>query len=271
MNSAVDDARACHNCGVSLVGRFCARCGQEDRPLDPALADVAGELVHELSSLDSRVLRSVRRLFFSPGFLTTEHFAGRRVAWVSPVRLYLIFSVAYFAITAFTGATPLDIGFRLTDRGGAAAAQTVESNGVSAEAELQRAGNEALATWVPRAMFVLVPLFAGLVGLVRGDAGRNYPHHVIFSCHVFAAFFGVQALARVIGWVAGGTVEAVVVAISMMYAFGYLVLSLRAVYGGTTGRALAHAMFVLVFFWLATILVAAAIIVPFLWDAFQSS
>jgi hypothetical protein len=35
MTSGPDGPQACHNCGVLLQGRFCADCGQEDRPLDP--------------------------------------------------------------------------------------------------------------------------------------------------------------------------------------------------------------------------------------------
>ena len=93
-----------------------ADCGQEDRPLDPSVGEVVREVAQEVTDLDGRIVRSVRRLFLSPGFLTLEHFAGRRVAWVSPVRLYLIFSVCYFAIVAVTGEPPLEVNLGFTSR-----------------------------------------------------------------------------------------------------------------------------------------------------------
>jgi hypothetical protein len=77
MSIAVDSPTVCHNCGAVLRGRFCADCGQQNRPLDPTLGEVVGEVAREISDLDGRIARSVRHLFFSPGFLTTEHFRGR--------------------------------------------------------------------------------------------------------------------------------------------------------------------------------------------------
>jgi hypothetical protein len=51
---------------------------------------------------------------------------------------------------------------------------------------------------------------------------------------------------------------------SLLYGFIYMVFALRAVYGGTIARALAHTVVVLTFHWLATIVVTAAIVVPVL-------
>jgi hypothetical protein len=263
-----DASRECTNCHAPLHGRFCARCGQEDRPPDPTMSELAAEVVQEISDLDGRILRSVRRLFLSPGFLTKEHLAGRRVTWVSPIRLYLIFSVAYFAITSFTGTPPLNLNFQLTD----ASAEAAQTPDLSIEEETQRAANEALAAWIPRAMFILVPVFAWLLSMVRRRAGRNYPHHLIFACHVFAAFFGAQAIAVAAGWAVGHPVAGSALgAAAFIYGFVYLVLAIRSVYGGTVVRALVHAMIVLAVYWVATIVMAGAIVGPLIWAKFQAS
>jgi Protein of unknown function (DUF3667) len=262
MSTTLVASTTCRNCSALLHGRFCSMCGQEDHPLDPTIGEVIGEAAREISTLDSRILRSVRRLFVSPGFLTTEHFEGRRVAWVSPVRLYLIFSVCYFAIVSFTGAPPLDVNLRFTGNNDEETRRVIQQLGFSTAEEVQRAINQALTTWIPRAMFLLVPVFAWLVSRVRRGSGRNYPHHVIFACHVFAVLFGAQSIAAAAGYLAGNTTIAFSLGVgSLLYAFIYMVLALRAVYGGTIGRALAHTVVVLAFHWLATIVVAAAIIV----------
>jgi hypothetical protein len=259
------NAASCHNCGAPLYGRFCATCGQEDRPLDPGVREVVDEVARELTSLDSRVLASIRRLFLSPGFLTTEYTAGRRARWVSPVRLYLIFSVAYFGLAALADRTPISFNLRATGGTPDDARQAAQALGFATEEDLQRAVGEALRAWTPRAMFVLVPLFAWFVSGVRRRAQRNYPQHLIFSLHVFAAFFGVQALATGAGHLAGSPwVSAVLSAGTVLYYVAYAAIALRAVYGGTFGRALGAAVIVLVLYWLATIVTAAAIVVPVL-------
>ena len=223
-----------------------------------------GEVAREISDLDGRILRSVRRLFLSPGFLTTEHFEGRRVPWVSPVRLYLIFSVCYFAITSFTGAAPLDVNLRFTGED-QETRQAIQKMGFSTPEEMDRAIKQALTAWIPRAMFVLVPLFAWLVSLVRRRSGRKYPHHVIFACHVFAVWFAAQSMAAGAAYLAGNAAVAFSLGVgSVLYAVIYMVLALRAVYGGTVAQALAQTLVVLAFYWLATIVVAAAIVVPVL-------
>ena len=51
---------------------------------------------------------------------------------------------------------------------------------------------------------------------------------------------------------------------SLLYAFIYMVRAIRAVYGGTLARALPHTVVVLALYWLETIVVAAAIVVPVL-------
>jgi hypothetical protein len=268
MSTTVVESTACRNCGALLQGRFCAICGQEDRPLDPSIRDVLGEVAREISTLDGRILRSVRRLFLSPGFLTTEHFEGRRVAWVSPIRLYLIFSVCYFAISSFTGASPLNVNLRDTGDNDEETRQAIQKLGFSTEGEMQRVINQTLTTWIPRAMFLLVPVFAWLVSRVRRRSGRKYPHHVIFACHVFAASFGAQAVAVAAGYLAGSRMIAFSLgAGTLLYAFIYMVLALRAVYGGTLPRALAHTVVVLALYWVAATVVTVAIILPVLfWD-----
>lgn len=263
MSIAVGSTPLCHNCRAPLHGRFCAQCGQEARPLDPSLRDVLGELAREVTDLDGRVPQSVRRLFLSPGFLTREYFEGRRAAWVSPVRLYLIFSVCYFAVAAFVGSSPLDVNLQVTGDGEANRQRAIEALGFSTPEDMQRAVNRALNAWIPRAMFVLVPVFAWLVRIARRKAGHKYPHHLIFALHLFAAFFGVQTIVVAGAWLIPSRVgDAALGICSLAYFVTYMVLALRTVYGGTAGRAVAHTLMILAGYWLATMIVVAGIVVP---------
>src|SRR3954469_6736409 len=86
----------CANCGVALDGPYCARCGQKVAPLNPSFGAFVHDLIHEVAHVDGKVIQSARLLVTKPGFLTSEHFLGRRARYVSPIRLYLLFSVLYF-------------------------------------------------------------------------------------------------------------------------------------------------------------------------------
>src|SRR5690242_8397814 len=100
MSSAVIDQSECLNCGTELHGDFCAACGQKATHANPTFHDLLHEFTHELLHIDGRLWTSLRLLFTRPGFLTREYVAGRRAPYVPPLRLYLICSVAYFALAA---------------------------------------------------------------------------------------------------------------------------------------------------------------------------
>lgn len=153
----------CPNCGVELRGRYCFECGQKVGPLNPSAHDFLHELAHEFLHFDGKIVRSVRLLLTRPGFLTREQFEGRRQRYVSPIRLYLVFSVAYFAIAVFAPSA----GVRVTFAPGPNDSAEEIQRAMERLPEAQKAASEALSHWVPRVLFVLVPFFALLVAQIR--------------------------------------------------------------------------------------------------------
>jgi hypothetical protein len=110
--------------------------------------------------------------------------------------------------------------------------------GFANEQELQAAANEAVVSWVPRVMFLLVPLFAGMIALVTRGSGHNYPQHLYFALHVHAAWFlalTVGALGRLLPWVGVQTAIGAAAALYLAVSFG---MALRRAYGLSFGRAL---------------------------------
>jgi hypothetical protein len=229
--------RACHDCGTVLTGRWCSACGQEDQPLDVTLRDVLGDAFEALTNLEGRAFRSLGRLLLAPGYLTREYIEGRRTRWVSPVRLYLVVSVVYFGLTSMTGWGALDVDVNVTEAPSQEAQEQLEALGFTTEAELDAVAVEAIGTWLPRAMFLLVPIFAGLVAIACRRAGKTYPQHLVFSMHVHAAAFGVFALgALVTGPIGSEGFEGLVQGASFVYALVYFVFALRTAYGGSLIR-----------------------------------
>ncbi|SDE06090.1 DUF3667 domain-containing protein [Kordiimonas lacus] len=68
-----------------------------------------GQLLEEVSSLDSKLFRSFRAFLFSPGLLAYEHWRGARKPYLKPVTLFLIVNVIYFLVSPITDfALPLN-------------------------------------------------------------------------------------------------------------------------------------------------------------------
>ncbi len=87
---------SCFNCGQATGPRFCGHCGQEVEPRRGPLFTVVREVLEDWLSLDGRLLRTLAQLAF-PGRLTEHYLAGRRVAYLRPLRLYFIASVLLFS------------------------------------------------------------------------------------------------------------------------------------------------------------------------------
>ena len=90
------EIRHCPNCGEIVDNRFCPACGQENREFKATFKEMIKEFTSHAFNLDSRFLKTVKHLLFHPGWLTIEYFKGRRESYISPLRLYLIFSMMYF-------------------------------------------------------------------------------------------------------------------------------------------------------------------------------
>jgi hypothetical protein len=99
---AVDIGDPCGNCGTILLGPHCYECGQPVKGLVRHFSSMLGDLLDTFLQLDTRITRTLSPLLLRPGFLTREYFAGRRVRYVSPVRLFFFLSVLAFLVAQWT-------------------------------------------------------------------------------------------------------------------------------------------------------------------------
>jgi hypothetical protein len=56
------DLATCLNCGATLTGHYCAQCGQKTEAVNPTFGEFAHELMHEISHVDSKMVRSAQML-----------------------------------------------------------------------------------------------------------------------------------------------------------------------------------------------------------------
>lgn len=88
----------CLNCYTPTTSRYCPECGQENVPVNIGLWEIFREAVEEFIRFDSKLIRTLIPLIVSPGRLTREWSAGRRTAFLSPLKLYLTVTAIFFLV-----------------------------------------------------------------------------------------------------------------------------------------------------------------------------
>lgn len=236
-------ATHCHNCGAAVTYHYCAVCGQETR-LHVASA---GEFIHEFIghyvALEGRLWQSLRFLLLRPGFLTAEYIAGRRKRYVEPLRLYLTFSLLFFALFKYGGfevaridplgdTRPAMVQVQAGDDVEASFSGLSPALRSKAEGFLKKSQEEqskVLATsffsYGPYAIFLLMPVFALYLKLLYIGSGKRYGEHLLFALHANAFAYIALGAAMLVPF---NFARFLVV----LWLAAYLPLAMQRVYGG---------------------------------------
>jgi len=94
--AATGEHGACGNCGTPLLGPHCYACGQPVKGLVRHFTSIVGDFFDSVFDFDARTPRTLWTLFVRPGLLSREYFEGRRVRYVSPVRLFFFLAIVTF-------------------------------------------------------------------------------------------------------------------------------------------------------------------------------
>ncbi|MES2461838.1 MAG: DUF3667 domain-containing protein [Armatimonadota bacterium] len=92
---------ACLNCTTPFADPtsvYCPKCGQENQPRVLPFSTVVREACAEFVQIDGKLARTFWALLFRPGFLTNEFVQGRRIRFLSPLKMYLFTSASFFLI-----------------------------------------------------------------------------------------------------------------------------------------------------------------------------
>ena len=104
----------CANCGTPLLGEHCYACGQPVKGLVRHFSSLMGDVFDSVFDWDGRTPRTLWPLLARPGHLTLEYFAGRRVRYVSPFRLFFFLAVVAFFVgrlaVSFGDDNPVRVG-----------------------------------------------------------------------------------------------------------------------------------------------------------------
>ncbi|HJQ10347.1 MAG TPA: DUF3667 domain-containing protein [Gemmatimonadaceae bacterium] len=262
------------------------------------MRELAVDAVSEFSGWDGRLLNTIRALLRFPGLLTHEFLEGRRVRYISPLRLYLSASVVYFLLAAAAPDIRLDNGRSLsglqvgvTRTASSSAPQRVQSaakeslgNQPMTEQERQQALKDierappvmqpllrrvvadpdgfkrGLIETMPKMLFILLPVFAAIVALFYH--GRKYPEHLYFAIHLHAFIFvalSLAAMAKYPAWPPLAIAASVAVVIWIPI---YATLAFMRVYGGSLGSTLVREIAIAALY---AVVAAAAMTITLYW------
>jgi hypothetical protein len=248
----------CLNCTSALSGPFCSHCGQRAIPPHPSLAEIGGEAFAELSGWDGKIADTLRLLILRPGRLTVEFLDGKRAQFITPFRLYLWCSVLYFLVAASAPKRKTELIVTIPGKetakvniAGAATNKSltdVERQAIAAKVEtaprafrpaMRRVMNDPnglqadVFASMPKALFVLLPVFAGIVAFFYHK--RRYAEHLFYALHLHAFVFSALTLSVVARFSHSAPFSSLVRTGVLLWLLIYTHRSLRRVYGGSFG------------------------------------
>lgn len=222
---------SCPNCGEHLAGEYCPNCGQKRIHKDDlTVKSFIKNAVGEFFDVESGILKTFGVLLFQPGRLTAEYLEGKQTRYLSPFKIYLVSSAAFFLLA--WGAFLYLGGFTRsgTEESFAAIAQ---AKGVQLDIFFERfAGKlEEFAAYFR----ILSVLLSGLMlGLIYLGAKRYYYEHLIFSLHYFSFEYISSAIFAPIlilaGLALGGDVPVWTTYLSYILYLWYIYRALKTVY-----------------------------------------
>ncbi|AIE87484.1 DUF3667 domain-containing protein [Fimbriimonas ginsengisoli] len=193
----------CLNCDTPTTAKYCPECGQENVDVKISLVEIFKEAYDEFVRIDSKFLRTLAPLFARPGFLTLEWSRGRRTKYISPLRLYLLITAVFFLFCSVLhvntfmnkkaeAISPDALHISQTEPGlfGFINLQIRRMSAVSGPRL-----NDAFYSELPTAIFIMLPLFAGVLWFLYIRSRRYYVEHIVFALHCHSFYFLVLLIA----------------------------------------------------------------------------
>jgi hypothetical protein len=204
----------CPTCKAEVGTAFCARCGERPiPPLDLTLRGVSRRLLHAFTSVDGRVARTLWQLLRHPGTLTVAYMEGARKPYASPVQVFLLANVLFFAVQSLTGTSIFgsSLESHLHQQDWSALAQSLLDRRLAAT-------QESVARYAPvfdranmlnaKSLVVLMTVpFVGVLALAFLRRRQPFLGHMVFALHFYAfalLLFSLAVLAAGVHQLLGG-------------------------------------------------------------------
>ena len=158
----------CKNCQTPLKpeNNYCPNCSQSRLSLTQPFTKTVSQALHELLDIDGRLANTIKKLMFSPGYLSKEFIEGRRVSYTPPLRMYLVISLLFFVMI------PL-IQSSINHQGRVQVAIFLFPTGT--------------IETLPKLMFFMLPVYAAMIKVFYKQS--FYAANLIFSLHLHSFIY----------------------------------------------------------------------------------
>jgi Protein of unknown function (DUF3667) len=183
----------CPTCNCTLTTPYCAQCGERSFDArDLTVRGLINQLVHAISRIDRRLIRSLRSLVTAPGSLTIAYLRGLRMPYIAPLPLFLLANVLFFATQSLTNTSiisaTLDSHLQIQDWHGVAqvwVSHRLEQKQITLAAYAP-VFNKAEVLNAKLFIFLMILPLTGLLAVLFRSRSQPFVAHAIFSIHFYA-------------------------------------------------------------------------------------
>jgi hypothetical protein len=196
----------CPTCKKTVGTPFCAQCGENPLPpKDLTLRGLGEKLLHALTNVDGRLIRTLGRLLRWPGTLTVAYVAGQRKPYVAPIQIFLFANVLFFAVQSLSDANIFGatLESHLHNQDWSEVAQSLLTNRLKETHVSQElyapVFDRAVALNAKTLIILMTVPFTLLLPLAFFDSRQPIAAHFAFSLHLYAFLLLVFTLSLLIG------------------------------------------------------------------------
>ena len=92
----------CKCCGHAFAGKYCNQCGEKViEPRDLSVRHYFEDIFNAVTSMDTKVWRTVRLVAQVPGGLSRAYMEGRRSPYLKPLSIFFLSNLIYFLLPLF--------------------------------------------------------------------------------------------------------------------------------------------------------------------------
>ncbi len=256
----------CRNCQHPVHHKYCPKCGQHIADHNTKLWALFQEFLEEFVRIDSKFLRTIVPLMFKPGFLTREWVEGKRVRYITPLKVYVtIITVTFLIITikvnsATAGTQEMRVAMKIdpqaaatdfkAEPGDSAMKVFMKQAVLKASKVNQRVMLDYFLNHLPTASLLIVPFAAVFLSVLFVRRRKYYVEHLVFILH-FNSFAFIMLTLAIVG-------EGVFGAIAFFWTTIYLLLAIKRNYAqGWIKSFLKYGLFSFNYFILIALAMAA--------------
>lgn len=144
--------------------KYCGQCGQKNFRPNRSLKELFTEFVEDWLGYDSKIYKTSAKLI-KPAALSLDYFSNshHKNHYITPIRLYLLFSILFFIMTKFGGFSLTEIEFNQT--------QTDSQEVSQAKIELEKAIKQAESEPQRQALETALSTFENTLNVTTESTG----------------------------------------------------------------------------------------------------